>query len=244
MNRKLFIFLCTLGLLVFTKSTVWSQNTRVAKTPADPQRNAQWKPDKGKYYFSHALIYEFEKKTDQTKGELWVFIDPVTGTMCFQRESSFGLTDEMNEAIVAFPSGKMIACGQDEHGKNVKTTFMNSAVTPHPDDIKFQKDNFREQCSPTGRTRKEFGWGSAEYTLSYIKTNEKTNLWLATVPFNVYPLYTFDEWEGDAQLPVALSFSYVLGPRQLITELNDPYVTLKLVAYESNPYYLDLSKYK
>lgn len=218
----------------------------IAQVPAkktDPQRQAQWKPEKGKYYFSHALIYNYFNKVDSTKGEFWVFIDPVTGTMCFQRESSYGATDDMNEAILALPNGQVIACGTNEFGKNSRKAFLNEGVVPSPEDSKFQKENFKTQCAPTGRSRKEYGWESTEHVLSYLKTNEKTRLWFAQVPFGMYPLYAFDEWGGDAQLPVPLSFTYVLGPRQLVTELDDSYMTIKLISYESNPFYLDLNKY-
>lgn len=217
--------------------------SKVAAVKADPSRASQWKPDKGKYYFSHALIYEYVLKSDSTKGELWIFIDPVTGSMCFQRESSYGASDDMNDVILALPNGQYIACGSDENGKKTRSIFQNSALTPHPEDVKFQQDSFKEQCKPTGQTRKDFGWESAEHTLSFTRTTEKTKLWLATVPFGMYPLYAFDEWGGDAQLPVVLSFNYVLGPRQLITELDDPYTHIKLVSFESNPYSLDLNQY-
>ncbi|MPR32516.1 hypothetical protein [Salmonirosea aquatica] len=222
---------------------VVAQTTPPKKSASDAQRNAQWKPEKGKYYFSHALIYEYFNKVDSTKGELWVFIDPVTGTLCFQRESSFGATDDMNEAILAFPNGQMIACGKTESGKKIRETFKNSSVTPVPEDVEFQRETFRKQCIPTGNTRQEFGWQSTEHTLTYLKTNEKSKLWLAEVPFNVYPLYAFDEWEGDAQLPVSFSYTYLLSPQQLVTEADDAYMTVKLIAYESNPYFLDLNQY-
>ncbi len=217
-----------------------------AQTPAkkgDAYRQTQWNPGKGKYYFSHALIYHYTNKVDSTEGEFWVFLDPVTGTMCFQRESSFGATDEMNEAILALPNGQVIACGKGENGKSTRETFQNDGVLPIPEDIKFQQDNFKSYCVPTGRSRKEYGWESTEHVLSYIKTNDKTRLWLAKVPFGVYPLYAFDEWGGDAQLPVPMSYTYVLGPKQLITELDDPYLKVKLIGYESNPYFLDLTKF-
>ena len=237
--------LLSIGILALTLSTgcVIAQTTPSKKTVSDPQRNAQWKPDKGKYYFSHALIYEYLNKRDSTKGELWVFIDPVTGTMCFQRETSFRDTDEMNDVILAFPNGQMIACGKGESGKKIRETFKNSSITPVPEDVRFQRETFQKQCIPTGITRQEFGWESAEHVLTYVKTNEQSKLWLAKGPFNTYPLYAFDEWEGDAQLPVSFSYTYILSPQQLVTEADDEYMTIKLIAYESNPFTLDLNQY-
>ncbi|GHB76698.1 hypothetical protein [Persicitalea jodogahamensis] len=239
---KLLILLATIGTWS-VRSTAIAQTKPAAKPATDAYRNAQWKPEKGKYYFSHALIYEYTRKRDETKGEIWIFIDPVTGTMCFQRESSFGATDDMNELILALPNGKMIACGTTESGKKIQAAFQNSSVKPEPDEVKDQQQTFREQCKPTGNKRPEFGWESQEYVLSYLKTNESTKLWVAEVPFKVYPLYAFDEWEGDAQLPVSFSYIYLLGPNQLVTESDDQYGSLKLLSYEPNPLFLDLNQY-
>ena len=239
---KLPLLLFVLSLLVGL-STAQAQNKPAKKPVTDAYRNAQWKPEKGKYYFSHALIYEYTRKRDDVKGELWIYIDPVTGTMCFRRESSFGATDDMNEVVLALPDGKMIACGKTESDKKIREAFQNHSVKPEPDEVKFQQETFREQCKPTGNERSKFGWESKEYVLSYLKTNESSRLWLAEVPFNVYPLYAFDEWEGDAQLPVSLSYIYLLGPHQLVTESDDQYGSLKLVSYEPNPFSLDLNQF-
>ena len=242
--RNTTLLLISALALLFSAGRVDAQTKPTPKkTGGDAYRNAQWKPEKGKYYFSHALIYEYHNKVDSTKGEMWVFIDPVTGTMCFQRESSFGASDDMNDAILAFPNGQVIACGTTESGKKIREPFKNNSVTPGAEEMKFQREIFEEVCRPTGEVRQEYGWKSTEYVMSYIKTNERTKLWVAEVPFNVYPLYAFDEWEGDAQLPVSLSYTYVLSPKQLVTEADDQYMKLKLIAYESNPYYLDLNKY-
>lgn len=211
--------------------------------PKPVSRATQWKPEQGKYYFSHVLVYEYLMKSDSIKGELRVQVDPVTGSMCFQRETSFGTTDEVNEIIVALANGKYIACGTDANGKKIRSTYINSALTPHPEDVQFQRDSFKEQCISTGQVRREFGWESAEHMLAFSRTPDKTRLWLATVPFYVYPLYAFDEWGGDAQLPVVLSYNYVLGPKQLITELDDPEVHLQLVRYENSPYVVNLTRF-
>lgn len=229
-----------MGILCLCVNQIQAQ---APKKNIDTYRQAQWKPENGKYYFSHALIYSYVNKVDSTKGQFWIFVDPVTGTMCFQKESSFGATDDMNEVILALPNGQVIACGKNEAGKSIRKTYQNPGVVLIPEDIKFQQDNFKALCVPTSRSRKEYGWESTEYVLSYLRTSDKTRLWLAQVPFSVYPLYAFDEWGGDAQLPVPLSYTYVIGSKQLITESDDAYLNLKLISYESNPYFLDLTKY-
>jgi hypothetical protein len=240
MNRPLLMYVGLIGMAVGLNH---AQAQAPKKSTTDPQRNVQWKPQQGKYYFSHALVYEYLVKADSTRGEFRVYIDPATGTMCFERESSFGMTDEMTDAILALPTGQFIACGTNEDGKKVRIAYENSAVKPHPDDVAFQQENFKTQCRPTGQIRQENGLESTEYVLSLTRTAEKAQIWLAPVPFNVYPFYGFDEWGGDAQLPVSLSYNYILPPRLLITEMDDPYTYLKLISYTNSPYSLDLNQY-
>ncbi len=79
--------------------------------------------------------------------------------------------------------------------------------------------------------------------MTYLKTSEKTKLWLAEVPFGVYPLYAFDEWGGEAQLPVSFSYTYLLSPNTLVVESDDEYGSLKLKSYGPSPYYLNLNDY-
>ncbi len=152
------LLLCCLSFILVAQ--VFAQTKSAGKAPTDAYRNSQWKPAQGKYYFSHALVYEYTNKVDGTDGELWIFVDPATGTMCFQRESSFRASDDMNEHILALPNGQVIACGTTETGKKIRESFQNRAVKPEPDEVQFQRENFRDQCSPTGNRREEFGWTS------------------------------------------------------------------------------------
>lgn len=238
MYRQLMIYV---GVVMMALGHSYAQTAK--KPTVDPQRNTKWKPQQGKYYFSHALVYEYLVKADSTKGEFVVYLDPATGTMCFEQESSFGTTDEMNEVILALPNGQVIACGKNEEGKKVRTTFQNEAVNPHPDDVAFQQENFKTQCRPTGQKRQENGLESTEYVMTSTRTPDKTRVWLAPVSFNVYPFYGFDEWGGDAQLPVPLTYTYILPPRLLITELDDSYTSVKLVDYTNKPLLVDINQY-
>jgi len=210
----------------------------MAQAPKKPvlSRATQWKPEKGQYYFTHALTYEFENKADKKKGEVVVYVDPVTGTMCFKKENSYGETGKTFDFIIAFQDGKYIYCGSDEVGKKMKITEKVEEVKPDAETLKQQKEDFNTYCLPTGNKRKDFGWESTEYELSYARSEEKDKLWLTTTPFGIYPLYGFELIENVASLPVSFDYTYIFGNHQLLTEMNAKDTVLKLKSYEPNPF--------
>ena len=223
---------------LFLVLLVSGTNILLAQAPKKPvlQRATQWKPEKGQYYFTHALTFEYENKLDKKKGEVVVYVDPVTGTMCFKRENSYGLTGKNFDFIIAFQDGTYIYCGADEAGKKMKIVEKVEEVKPDAETLKQQKEDFNTYCAPTGNKRKDFGWESIEYELSYARSEEKDKLWLTTTPFGIYPLYGFELIENVASLPVSFDYTYIFGNRQLLTEMNSKDAVLKLKSYEPNPF--------
>lgn len=230
MPRKIFCYL--IFALLFTGSFVRAQ---APKKPA-LSRASQWKPEKGQYYFTHALTYVYDNKADKAKGEIVIYVDPVTGTMCFKKENSYGDTGKNFDFIIAFQDGKYIYCGSDEAGKKMKIIEKVDEVKPDAETVTQQKEDFNTYCLPTGNKRKDFGLESAEYEMSYARSEEKDKLWLTTTPFGIYPLYGFELIENIASLPVSFDFTHIFGARQLVTELNSKDVELKLKSYEPNPF--------
>lgn len=80
------------------------------------------------------------------------------------------------------------------------------------------------------------GFESMEYTLSYATSENKDKLWLANMPFNVYPLYGFELIEVAASLPVSVDYMYLLGTNQLISELDSKDLTLRLTGINPDPF--------
>jgi hypothetical protein len=211
----------------------------MAQTPKSGvtnQRATQWKPEKGQYYFSHALTYSYENKEKKTKGEIVIYVDPVTGTMCFKRENSFGDTGKAFDFILAFQDGKYVYYGADESGKKFKMTEKVEELKPDAETIAQQKEDFSTYCIPTGNTRKDFGMESIEYDLSYPTSDNKDKLWLTKTPFGINPLYGFDLIDGVASLPVSFDYTHIFNNKQLLTELNSKGLILKLKSYEPNPF--------
>ncbi|WP_229254188.1 hypothetical protein [Dyadobacter sp. NIV53] len=208
----------------------------VKKIPADKQRVLQWKPEKGQYYFSHSLVMEYEDKTEKTKGEIKIYFDPVTGTMCFKKESSFGEAGKAFDFILAFQDGRYIHCGMDENGKKIRTTEKVVDVKPDAETQAQQKGNFDTYCAATGSKRVDFGFESVEYTLSYATSENRDKIWITAMPFGTYPLYGFELIEVAASLPVSFDYLYLLGPNQLLTESVSGDVILKLKSLGPDPF--------
>lgn len=233
MNTKYRYYL--LSMLLFVGAQ-FAHSQAVKKIPADKQRALQWSPAKGQYYFSHALVFDFENKAEKTKGTVKVHVDPVTGAMCFQKETSFKLGAKSFDFIIGFPDGKYIYCGADENGKKVKITEMQDALKPDVETRAQQKEDFTTYCIPTGTTRQEFGLESQEYDLGYASSEVKDKIWLAKTPFSVYPLYGFELIEGAVSLPVSFDYMHLLASDQLLTELNSKDLVLKLTSFGRDPF--------
>lgn len=233
MNRKYFYCFLLSALLAGIQPT---NAQAVKKIPADKQRATQWSPAKGQYYFSHALVFDYENKTEKTRGSLKIHVDPVTGAMYFQKESSFKLGAKSFDFIIGFPDGKYIYCGVDENGKKVKITEIQEALKLDAETKAQQKEDFTTYCIPTANTRQEFGLESQEYDLGYATSDAKDKIWLAKTPFSVYSLYGFELIEGAVSLPVSFDYMHLLAPDQLLTEINSKDLVLKLTSFGRDPF--------
>jgi hypothetical protein len=233
----------TLLLLLLLAGNLAISQT-VKKIPADKQRALRWKPEQGQYYFSHSIVLDYENRAEKTKGEIKIYLNPVSGTMCFKRESSYGKAGEEFDFIIAFTDGRYMHFGPDENGKKIKTSEKVSDVKPDAETREQQKENFATYCAPTGNKRMDAGFESLEYTLSYASSDTKDKLWITSVPFNVYPLYGFELIEVPASLPASLDYLYLLGPNQLIGELDSKDLLLKLKSISADPFLAVTKDYK
>lgn len=206
------------------------------KIPADKQRALLWKPDKEQYYFSHALVFDYQNKSDKTSGTLKVHLDPVTGAMCFVKETSFGQGGKNFDFVIGFPDGKYIVCGSDEAGKKVRVNEVVKEFKPDADTKKQQQDDFKTYVVPTENKREEFGLSSTEYDLTYATSGSQEKIWLTKTPFSVYPLYGLEFVESAVSLPVSFDYMNLLPSDLLITEMNSKDVVLKMKNFGKDPY--------
>jgi hypothetical protein len=231
-------------LTIFLTAGQLSFGQAAKKLPVDSKRSANWKPEKGQYYFSHALTFEYQNKEEKTKGEIVVYLDPVSGAMCFRKETSFGNSGKSYDFIIGMPDGKYIYCGIDKTGKKIRSTEIIEEVKPDAEEKAQQKEDFDTYCIPTANKRVDFGWESQEYDLNYATSETKDKIWLTRVPFNTYPLYAFELIEATASLPVSFDFTHLFDPTQLLTEMNSEEAFIKLKSVEPNSFLANINVYE
>ncbi|MCE6990487.1 hypothetical protein [Dyadobacter sp. CY323] len=230
MKRNFFYLVLLLGLIA--PQLLLAQT---AKIPVDKQRALQWKPERGQYYFSHAFVFDYQNKADKTSGTIKVYVDPVTGAMCFKKETSFGQGGKGFDFVIGFPDGRYIFCGE-ESGKKVRINEVVKELKPDAETKSQQKEDFATYCIPTGNKRVDFGLESLEYDLSYATSDRKDKIWLSQTPFSIYPLYGIEFVESAVSLPVTFDYMYLLGPNQLITEIDSKDLVLKLSSFGKDPF--------
>ena len=233
MKSNLLYFLLFL-ILLFSQKLLFAQP--VKKIPADKQRSVQWKPEKGQYYFSHALVYEYENKAEKTKGKIRIYLDPVSGAMCFLKDSSFRQKRNAFDFIIGFPNGKYTFYGMDDAGKKIRISETVSEVKPDAETQLQQKEDFATYCLPTANKRSEFGLESIEYNLGYATSDTKDKIWLAKTPFSVYPLYGLEFVESAVNLPVSFDYMHLLDADRLITEFSSANTFFRLIQFGRAPY--------
>jgi len=233
MKRDAFFLFLLIAILSFPKQASAQVSGKIV---ADKQRAAQWKPATGQYYFSHALVFDYQNKADKTSGKLKVYLDPVTGAMWFRRESSFGAGGKGFDFVIGFPDGKYIFCGTDEGGKKIRINEVVKEVKPDAETKAQQKFDFDTYCIPTGNKRVDFGMESLEYDLSYATSDNKDKIWLTQTPFSIYPLYGIEFVESAVSLPVTFDYMHLLASNQLITEITSKDLILKLTEVVREPF--------
>lgn len=216
----------------------------ISKIVADKQRATQWKPEKGQYYFSHALIFDYQNKAEKTNGKIKIYVDPVTGAMCFKKESSYGEGGKSFDFVIGFPDGKYIFCGTDEDGKKIRINEVVKELKPDAEAKAQHKEDFDTYCIPTGNKRTDFGLESLEYDLAYATSNVKDKIWLTKTPFSIYPLYGLEFVESAVSLPISFDYMHLLTPNQLLSEINAKDLILKLTEVVREPMLVVTKVYK
>ncbi|MCE7071626.1 hypothetical protein LZG74_15005 [Dyadobacter sp. CY327] len=231
--KRFFASLLIMCCALYYGAPVFAQVAK--KIPADKQRAAQWQPAKGQYYFSHSLVYDYENKADQTKGTITIYLDPVSGGMCFKKENSFGKGGKDFDFVIGFPDGKYIFCGADENGKKMRINEAVGALKPGPDTKAQAREDFSTYWAATGNKRDDFGFESLEYNVSFATSENKDTVWLAKTPFNVYPLYGLEFVESAVAMPISFDYMHLLEPNQLVAEINSKDTILKLKSFGRDP---------
>lgn len=232
----------------------------------DAYRDKNWHPEKGKYYFSEVMIWEYLNEnyppddTERYSGEFSVYVDSPTGTMLFTPEA-YGNSAEMINFIIVHQDGRYFQGFTDEFGKKkclVDTLYKFESTRLNQE---FIKEDFLKLAKPIGKYKtfgkNNYGWQEVkakEYELSFLMTNDKSTIYLSKQPYSLLPLYLFSALESEARLPVNFDFSQVIPLEYWVLE--DVYkrrstrskreieVRTNLKFVSPTEYFVDLSDYQ
>lgn len=194
--------------------------------------------------FSHALIYRYETLSE--KGEFWLYHNPETGSILFVPE------DEMIDFVVADTLGNYRFFGDNGHGKKTVTTPQVGWISEKTNEI-LPKSDYLITFEPLVKKRvirnpetQQTEIECIGYKMLYNKVIRQQNMFFTEdIPLNSYQVYGFNRLEGDIQLPVPqLDMIGILSEKQLVTHIESDVFKLELIAYEYNPYHINLTKYK
>jgi len=194
--------------------------------------------------FTHALIYQYETLTE--KGELWLYHNPKTGNILFVPE------DEMIDYVIADTLGNYYFFGDNGHGEKVATLQQIDWVTGELHENSPKSDHLIT-FEPIAENKVIKNAEAINqniickgFKMIYNKTAGQQNIFFTeNIPINSYQVYGFNRLQGDIRLLVPqLDMIGIVSKEQLVTHIENDTFKLELVAYEYNPFELNVAEYK
>lgn len=201
-------------------------------------------------YFSHAFIYEYKNKGEETK-EFWIYHNPENGQLMYMPE------DPMVEFVVSDTKGNYYFFGDDGHGiKTIGSQNIDWVASPdlYDEKVLYPVSDRYVSIKPTGITKSMDESSNIdgksiiekEYMWEFSQVSGKQSTYITEmIPVNFYQVYGFNKLEGDINLPVlALDFMGIFGKNQTITQLNSEGLQLELAYYQFNPAFVEAGEYQ
>lgn len=201
------------------------------------------------YTFHHSWHWQYESTwipdgETGRHGEFTVYHDDSTGAWLFTAEA-YGVTDEMADWILALPTGEYITAYRDETGN--QDLFRDTLDFPEPGEA------LAEWLKPAGEAQvfgaNPYGWRTLQataYHVDYLKTEERTTVWLADSTVDMRPLIHFNRRIADAKLPVQFMPDLPVGKIEVAagTESGKHRVHHRLTVLSDNHYEINLANYE
>jgi len=152
-------------------------------------------------HFTELWIWDYLNEEGEWD-EMWVFREPELNYWLFERQTSFGMSSEMCEWVLAKPNGEYILSYQPAE--------MNTPNSLEIQKLEFYDESgFPEFWEPTGEV-KTFGdtihgWDSYEgekYEVHFKGQPDPSIYYLGTTDIDMRALYHFNDLEGDIRLPI------------------------------------------
>ena len=180
--------------------------------------------------------------------------------MVFTSEA-YGSSSEMTDFIIVFQDGRYIEGFTDEFGRKGYLVDTLARFADTVNDQQWVVESFDKLIKPTGESKlfgeKKYGWPIMKakgYELSYLMTNEKSNIYLSKHPYSLLPIYLFNELGSEAKLPVNFDFSQVIPLQYWVVEdlyfaksagsKSEPKIRTVLKSVSPTEYFVNLSDYQ
>lgn len=221
-------------------------------------RDKNWNPKQGKYYFSETWTWSYKNDFIPIgelghEGKMSIDIDPVSGMMLFTKNDS-QLSDEMIDYIIASPEGQYITCWTDVHGEKQIDIEENQQMIELNKDQESVVQHFKKYVKALD-THKLFGqndyqWPTTKayaYEMTYKKTIDKNQLFLAEMPISLLPLYLFNKRNNELRIPISLEFGTTIPKNILVVEdryeLENKVSLIQLVSMSPSDIHIDIKPY-
>jgi len=184
--------------------------------------------------FTQALIYNYETLT--SKGQFWIYHNPKTGSLLFVPD------DEMVDFIIADTQGNYYTFGDNGHNEKV--------VSQQSVNWKQDKPDVTIQPLPLKRyIHQEISQQPTIECEGFImifnqEVKQQTVFYTESIAINSHQIYALNQLGSDVKLPITeMDLTTVLAQNQLITHLENDTFKVELIAYEYNPYVVNVSDY-
>lgn len=203
-----------IGIVVFGEQYAAAQGAS--------ERDQNWKPEEGKYYFSEAWVWNFDDEFSDTKGEITVYVDTLSGTFLFNHDS-YGSSDDQADFIIGTRDGVYFTGITDENGKKSLTIDTLETTVDMHNGKQYYDEDFKKYTKPTGEF-KIYGQNSKKWSIikgeKYRTTFEMpvsfSDNYLIQKSFSLLPIYNFNQRQVSAKLPY--TFSLGLHMNYLLVE--------------------------
>lgn len=218
-----------------------------------PYRDQNWIPERGLFLFCEKWTWSYlntsiAQSEPGHKGEISIFLDPVTGTMLFTKEDA-GVRGEDVDFVMAIGDQYYVGYSPLDREKEMQVfelgstyNFRSEAETHFEEYVK-ATENTREFASDAGNysiTGKEHSWSDSEQPGTH-------QAYLADVPFFFATLYQLNELSTDLRLPININLSRKIPPRKALLsyrhEESPDVMEINLLSVTDAEKHLDLTLY-
>ncbi len=204
MNAKFLLF--ALFLFGFScsspnKEPASSQESQTLFQIVDDQKLTADEDTLREIHFTELWTWEYLNDEEEWN-ELWIYREPILNYWLFEKSSSYGVTSEMCEWVVATPEGKYWFNCQDAEMGAVKTLHQQTIAFDSASSLpEFWEET--EEEKEFGDTAQGFGTFKGKgYSADFRGQKKTSHFFLHMGDIDMRPVYYFNFLEGDGKLPI------------------------------------------